>query len=168
MSWFCTKLQFANAVFCKPSFSGVGHLVFLFFLFSFFLLLAADFGLARTFGLPVQPMTPRVVTLWYRAPELLLGSLTQTTAIDMWWVTLTQKNSGITRRTSGTSEKVVLFRKRNRYILLCTINLIRMDASIIWKLLRLTTGHWQWNQHSTDLINFLYGVSWSSMRGYLS
>lgn len=29
-------------------------------------------------------MTPRVVTLWYRAPELLLGSTTQTTAIDMW------------------------------------------------------------------------------------
>lgn len=31
-------------------------------------------------------MTPRVVTLWYRAPELLLGSETQTTAIDMWAV----------------------------------------------------------------------------------
>ncbi|XP_071784932.1 cyclin-dependent kinase 10-like isoform X2 [Asterias amurensis] len=44
----------------------------------------ADFGLARTFGLPVQPMTPRVVTLWYRAPEVLLGSVTHTTAIDMW------------------------------------------------------------------------------------
>lgn len=29
-------------------------------------------------------MTPRVVTLWYRAPELLLGSSTQTTAIDTW------------------------------------------------------------------------------------
>ena len=29
-------------------------------------------------------MTPRVVTLWYRAPELLLNAKTQTTAIDMW------------------------------------------------------------------------------------
>ncbi|XP_072169772.1 cyclin-dependent kinase 10-like [Diadema setosum] len=44
----------------------------------------ADFGLARKYGLPVRPMTPKVVTLWYRAPELLLGSPEQTTAIDMW------------------------------------------------------------------------------------
>ncbi|KAG7473224.1 hypothetical protein MATL_G00093340, partial [Megalops atlanticus] len=46
----------------------------------------ADFGLARVYGIPLKPMTPRVVTLWYRAPELLLGSKTQTTAIDMWAV----------------------------------------------------------------------------------
>ncbi|XP_037109578.1 cyclin-dependent kinase 10 isoform X2 [Syngnathus acus] len=46
----------------------------------------ADFGLARRYGVPQQPMTPRVVTLWYRAPELLLGSKTQTTALDMWAV----------------------------------------------------------------------------------
>ncbi len=44
----------------------------------------ADFGLARKFGIPNGKMTPKVVTLWYRAPELLLGSLTQTTAIDIW------------------------------------------------------------------------------------
>ena len=47
---------------------------------------AADFGLARKYGVPMKPLTPRVVTLWYRAPELLLGSKSQTTAIDMWWV----------------------------------------------------------------------------------
>uniref|UniRef100_A0A3P8S8N5 Cyclin dependent kinase 10 n=1 Tax=Amphiprion percula TaxID=161767 RepID=A0A3P8S8N5_AMPPE len=47
---------------------------------------AADFGLARMYGIPQQPMTPRVVTLWYRAPELLLGTKTQTTALDMWAV----------------------------------------------------------------------------------
>lgn len=29
-------------------------------------------------------MTPRVVTLWYRAPELLLQARTQTTSVDMW------------------------------------------------------------------------------------
>ncbi|XP_065601411.1 cyclin-dependent kinase 10 isoform X2 [Cyrtonyx montezumae] len=46
----------------------------------------ADFGLARTYGMPPQPMTPKVVTLWYRAPELLLGVTTQTTSIDMWAV----------------------------------------------------------------------------------
>lgn len=44
----------------------------------------ADFGLARWYGLPLKPMTPKVVTLWYRAPELLLNSENQTTAIDMW------------------------------------------------------------------------------------
>ncbi|XP_059477557.1 cyclin-dependent kinase 10 [Neocloeon triangulifer] len=44
----------------------------------------ADFGLARFFGLPWKPMTPTVVTLWYRAPELLLQSPVQTTAVDMW------------------------------------------------------------------------------------
>ena len=44
----------------------------------------ADFGLARKFSIPNGKMTPTVVTLWYRAPELLLGSLTQTTAIDIW------------------------------------------------------------------------------------
>lgn len=31
-------------------------------------------------------MTPVVVTLWYRAPELLLGAKVQTTAVDMWAV----------------------------------------------------------------------------------
>lgn len=46
----------------------------------------ADFGLARAYGVPLQPMTPKVVTLWYRAPELLLGTKTQTTSLDMWAV----------------------------------------------------------------------------------
>ncbi|XP_020800658.1 cyclin-dependent kinase 10 [Drosophila serrata] len=44
----------------------------------------ADFGLARMFSNPPKPMTPQMVTLWYRAPELLLGCRTHTTAVDMW------------------------------------------------------------------------------------
>lgn len=44
----------------------------------------ADFGLARPYGTPFRPMTPKVVTLWYRAPELLLGASVYTTAIDLW------------------------------------------------------------------------------------
>lgn len=44
----------------------------------------ADFGLARTFGDPLGDMTQLVVTLWYRSPELLLGSEDYSTAIDMW------------------------------------------------------------------------------------
>ena len=35
-----------------------------------------DFGLARQFGSPLRPYTHMVVTLWYRAPELLLGMYT--------------------------------------------------------------------------------------------
>jgi cell division cycle 2-like protein len=46
----------------------------------------ADFGLARKYGSPMGNMTQLVVTLWYRAPELLLGSKEYTTAIDMWSV----------------------------------------------------------------------------------
>lgn len=46
----------------------------------------ADFGLARRFGDPLGDMTQLVVTLWYRAPELLLGARTYTTAVDMWSV----------------------------------------------------------------------------------
>ncbi|KAK7843109.1 putative serine/threonine-protein kinase [Quercus suber] len=44
-----------------------------------------DFGLA-TFYEPdqEQPLTSRVVTLWYRAPELLLGATEYGAAIDMW------------------------------------------------------------------------------------
>ncbi|MGH0147037.1 UNVERIFIED_CONTAM: hypothetical protein FKN15_060857 [Acipenser sinensis] len=43
-----------------------------------------DFGLAREYGSPLKPYTPVVVTLWYRAPELLLGAKEYSTAIDMW------------------------------------------------------------------------------------
>ncbi|KAJ8515266.1 hypothetical protein ONZ45_g7299 [Pleurotus djamor] len=48
----------------------------------------ADFGLARRYGDPVGVggMTQLVVTLWYRAPEILLGAKTYSTAIDMWSV----------------------------------------------------------------------------------
>ncbi|XP_027773401.1 probable serine/threonine-protein kinase At1g09600 isoform X2 [Solanum pennellii] len=44
-----------------------------------------DFGLATSFKPnQKQPLTSRVVTLWYRAPELLLGSTEYGVAIDMW------------------------------------------------------------------------------------
>ena len=67
----------------------------------------ADFGLARAFGVPVRTYTHevgsdcsrmssscelcalcllvvQVVTLWYRAPELLLGSQYYSMAVDVW------------------------------------------------------------------------------------
>lgn len=43
-----------------------------------------DFGLARKFGAPLREATGTVVTLWYRAPELLLGTRTYGPAVDIW------------------------------------------------------------------------------------
>ena len=43
-----------------------------------------DFGLARVYGEPLGAYTPTVVTLWYRAPELLLGAPRYGPAIDVW------------------------------------------------------------------------------------
>lgn len=43
-----------------------------------------DFGLSRQFAAPLKAYTPLVVTLWYRAPELLLGTKLYSTPIDMW------------------------------------------------------------------------------------
>ncbi|ODM17464.1 Cyclin-dependent kinase 1 [Aspergillus cristatus] len=44
----------------------------------------ADFGLARAFGVPLRTYTHEVVTLWYRAPEILLGGRQYSTGVDMW------------------------------------------------------------------------------------
>lgn len=63
----------------------------------------ADFGLSRAFSVPVRTYThevwacasnarvvslwllcPQVVTLWYRAPEILLGGKKYSTAVDVW------------------------------------------------------------------------------------
>lgn len=46
----------------------------------------ADFGLARRLGPRAEQLTPVVVTLWYRAPELLLGTKVYDSSIDMWSV----------------------------------------------------------------------------------
>jgi len=48
-----------------------------------------DLGLARLFYKPLHPLFSGdkvVVTIWYRAPELLLGSRHYTPAIDLWAV----------------------------------------------------------------------------------
>ncbi|NXW46469.1 CDK3 kinase, partial [Nyctiprogne leucopyga] len=44
----------------------------------------ADFGLARTFGVPLRTYTHEVVTLWYRAPEILLRCQYYSPAVDIW------------------------------------------------------------------------------------
>uniref|UniRef100_A0ACD5Y6S3 Uncharacterized protein n=1 Tax=Avena sativa TaxID=4498 RepID=A0ACD5Y6S3_AVESA len=46
----------------------------------------ADFGLANSFSSSPQhpPLTSRVVTLWYRPPELLLGATSYDPTVDLW------------------------------------------------------------------------------------
>lgn len=43
-----------------------------------------DFGLAREYGSPLKQYTNNVVTLWYRAPELLFNTGKYSTPIDIW------------------------------------------------------------------------------------
>ncbi|GAA5965110.1 hypothetical protein JCM8115_006665 [Rhodotorula mucilaginosa] len=44
----------------------------------------ADFGLARTYGVPLRTYTHEIITLWYRPLEVLLGGRHYTTAVDVW------------------------------------------------------------------------------------
>ncbi|KAJ1452572.1 cyclin-dependent kinase 2-like protein [Pelagophyceae sp. CCMP2097] len=46
----------------------------------------ADFGLARAFSSPSRAYTHEVITLWYRAPEILLGAESYSTPVDLWSV----------------------------------------------------------------------------------
>lgn len=46
----------------------------------------ADWGLARSWNPEMNRLTNRVITLWYRPPELLLGCTKYSTKIDMWSV----------------------------------------------------------------------------------
>uniref|UniRef100_H3A0N3 cyclin-dependent kinase n=1 Tax=Latimeria chalumnae TaxID=7897 RepID=H3A0N3_LATCH len=46
----------------------------------------ADFGLARAKSVPTKTYSNEVVTLWYRPPDVLLGSTEYSTQIDMWGV----------------------------------------------------------------------------------
>jgi len=46
----------------------------------------ADFGLARSYNDPSVPLTKKVITLWYRPPEVLLESEKYGAPADMWSV----------------------------------------------------------------------------------
>lgn len=46
----------------------------------------ADFGLARAKSVPSRTYTHEIVTLWYRPPDVLLGSRHYTTSLDIWGV----------------------------------------------------------------------------------
>ena len=46
----------------------------------------ADFGLSRVYSIPIRPYTKEVLTMWYRAPELMLGLNQYSIGLDMWSV----------------------------------------------------------------------------------
>uniref|UniRef100_A0A915PST7 cyclin-dependent kinase n=1 Tax=Setaria digitata TaxID=48799 RepID=A0A915PST7_9BILA len=46
----------------------------------------ADFGLARAKSVPSRTYSHEVVTLWYRPPDVLLGSTDYSTSLDLWGV----------------------------------------------------------------------------------
>ena len=46
----------------------------------------ADFGLARQVTDKRKDLTPTVITLWYRPPEILLGLKKYDSKADMWSV----------------------------------------------------------------------------------
>ena len=48
------------------------------------LLKIADFGLARAFSVPIRTLTHEIETLWYRAPEVLLGQKEYSLGVDIW------------------------------------------------------------------------------------
>ena len=72
---------FRNKQGCFCPLSTLSKLLYIFFIGKIKL---ADFGLARAFGLPMRSYTHEVVTLWYRAPEILLGTKMYSTAVDIW------------------------------------------------------------------------------------
>lgn len=48
------------------------------------LIKVADLGLGRHFSVPIKAYTHEIVTLWYRAPEVLLGATHYAPAVDIW------------------------------------------------------------------------------------
>ena len=46
----------------------------------------ADFGLARVEGIPVKKYSHEAVTLWYRSPDVIMGSTNYGLPVDMWSV----------------------------------------------------------------------------------
>jgi len=74
----------------------------------------ADWGLARSWNSEMKRLTNRVITLWYRPPELLLGATEYTPKIDMWSVGCIIaemfRRSGFLRGQTEASQLDLIFR----------------------------------------------------------
>ncbi|KAG7232501.1 hypothetical protein INR49_008795 [Caranx melampygus] len=62
------------------------------------LVLVLSSGLARSKSIPSQTFSSEVVTLWYRPPDVLLGSTQYSTALDMWLNQLPYKTEDLVQR----------------------------------------------------------------------
>jgi len=74
----------------------------------------ADWGLARSWNNEMKRLTNKVITLWYRPPELLLGCLEYTPKIDMWSVGCIFaemfRRSGFLKGSNETTQLDLIFR----------------------------------------------------------
>ena len=71
----------------------------------------ADFGLSRLIRHPMQAMTKEVQSMWYRAPEILLGNLNYSFAVDYWSLgIIAYEIVYLQHRFQGNSEIDMLFR----------------------------------------------------------
>jgi cyclin-dependent kinase 12/13 len=73
----------------------------------------ADWGLARSWNSEMKRLTNKVITLWYRPPELLLGAMSYTTKIDMWSVGCIiaemLRRSGFLKGSNETAQLQLIF-----------------------------------------------------------
>jgi len=76
----------------------------------------ADLGLSRSWNDQMKRLTNKVITLWYRPPELLLGCIEYSTLIDMWSVGCIIaemfRRSGFLKGTSEAAQLDLIFRTR--------------------------------------------------------
>lgn len=74
----------------------------------------ADWGLARSWNPEMQRLTNRVITLWYRPPELLMGAMRYSTKIDMWSVGCIIaemfRRGGLLKGTNEAQQLEIIFR----------------------------------------------------------
>eukprot|EP00899_Mesostigma_viride_P012901 jgi/Mesvir1/21611/Mv04037-RA.1 len=118
----------------------------------------ADFGLARIFKAPLRPLSENgvVVTIWYRAPELLLGARHYTCAVDMWAVgcimaellTLKPLFQGNEDKSAGNPFQKDQIEKIFRLLGTPTVE--------AWPDLK-TLPHWQQNRGNVQSIKFRSG-----------
>jgi serine/threonine protein kinase len=76
----------------------------------------AAWGLARIWSSEMKRLTNKVITLWYRPPELLLGCIDYTTKIDMWSVGCIIaemfRRSGFLKGANEATQLDLIFRTR--------------------------------------------------------
>ncbi|RWW27614.1 hypothetical protein GW17_00007950, partial [Ensete ventricosum] len=101
----------------------------------------ADFGLANFFRHGhKQQLTSRVVTLWYRPPELLLGSTDYEETVDLWSVGCVFAEMFIGRPIlQGRTEVITLNAQRlcyycmlSRFAILVRTGIYRAQLDMVW------------------------------------